>query len=460
MSRNDEILNSIREIIDPEVGKSIVSLGFIKNLQHDERGRVSFMVELNSQTNPHKENIRKQCEAAVGSLPWVSGVTVVMSSKPPARRNPLVAKSPALEKVQSIIAVSSCKGGVGKSTTAVNLAYTLSKLGARVGLFDADVYGPSLPILVSPEERALFMRGDLIQPLSYEGVSLMSFGFVSHTESGGSGPAIMRGPMVTQVINQLLTTTEWGTLDYLILDLPPGTGDIQLTLLQLVPITAAVIVTTPQQISFVDVVKGIQMFDKLKVPTIAVVENMSYFVCPNCDSKHYIFGQGARQSLINQYGIESSFEIPLRDEIARFSDSGRPVVLAEPDGPAAQIYLDITKAIVREVSKIRLGRVTPPTVEFNATDGVKITLSSGEVLTCHPALIRRACRCAHCVEEFSHRQLLDPAMIAEEVYPISILPMGNYAVAMTWSDGHASSIFPYEQLLKLARGIVDEPVSN
>lgn len=448
MSRETEILDSLRHIIDPDLGKDIVSLGFIKDLVHDEGGRVSFTVELTTPACPIKERFKQQCEEAVRALPWVTAVAVTMSARPrEAAPNPLLARAPGLEKVRHIVAVSSCKGGVGKSTTAVNLAYSLSQLGARVGIFDADVYGPSLPTLVSPNNRELFMRNELIQPLEFEGVRLMSFGFVPAGPGGGA--AIMRGPMVTHVINQLLTTTEWGELDYLVIDMPPGTGDIQLTLTQIIPITAAVIVTTPQQLSFVDVVKGIQMFDKLKVPTVAVVENMSYFLCPDNGKKYYLFGQGARRKLVEQFGIRNSFEIPIEPEISRLSDNGTPVVLADRDSGSSKLYAEIAGAVVREIAKLEHGGLVRPKVTFTAERGIVVTRPTGEEHVLAPAVVRRACRCAHCIEEFSGKPLLDPASVPETIYPRSITPMGNYAVAIAWSDGHASSIYPYEQLMKL-----------
>ncbi|MCO6399782.1 MAG: P-loop NTPase [Verrucomicrobia bacterium] len=448
MDRNDQIRDSMRQIISPGSDKDIVSLGLIKKLQHDDQGHVAFTLELTTAAVPHREQLKKACEESVSKIPWVTSVSIAMSAQPRAKPNPLRVKSPGLDHVKHIIAVSSCKGGVGKSTTAVNLAYSLAKRGDKVGLFDADIYGPSFPILVSPRETELYMRGEFIQPLEYEGVLLMSFGFVAN--QAGGGPAIMRGPMVTQVINQLLTTTEWGELDYLVIDMPPGTGDIQLTLTQLIPITAAVIVTTPQQLSFVDVVKGIQMFDKLKVPTVAVVENMSYFQCPNCASRHYIFGQGARKKLTEQFGIQNTFEIPLYPEIARLSDSGTPVVLADKDGVMASLYGEIASSVVQEISKITSGGFAPPTVEFDPDRGMIIKLSNGDERTCSPADLRRACRCAHCIEEFSGKKILDPASIPESITPTHISPMGNYAVAISWSDGHSSSIYSYDLLLQLA----------
>jgi len=445
--RNVEILDKLKSVIDPDLGKDIVTLGFIKDLHHDDAGRVSFTVELTTPACPVKERFRSDCERLVRELPWVTSVDVIMSAAP--RSNPLTARAPGLKGVANILAVSSCKGGVGKSTCAVNLAYTLSRMGAKVGIFDADVYGPSLPTMVSPAITELYAVADMIQPLDYEGVKLMSFGFVPTGQPGG-GAAIMRGPMVSQVINQLLTTTAWGELDYLVIDFPPGTGDIQLTLTQLIPITAAVIVTTPQQLSFVDVVKGIQMFDKLKVPTIAVVENMSYFECGTCKTRHNLFGQGARKKLVEQFGLRNSFEIPILPEISKHSDEGTPAILAVPNGQVAKIYSEIGDAVVREVSRLKFGAVDKPRVMYTPGIGIVVTMADGGERTVKPADLRRKCKCALCIEEFSGKPLLRPEEVADNVYPKSMQPMGNYAVAIQWSDGHNSSIYPYEAITALA----------
>ena len=447
MNHEQQILDQLRHIIDPDLGRDIVSLGFIKDLTVKD-GQVSFTVELTTPACPVKERFRTDCEAAVRQLPWVTDVNVLMSAAPRPAGNPLAAKSRGLAGVKNILAVSSCKGGVGKSTVAVNLAFTLSRMGAKVGIFDADVYGPSLPTMVSPADKELYARDDLIQPLEFEGVKLMSFGFVNTGPNGG--PAIMRGPMVTQVINQLLTTTEWGELDYLVIDFPPGTGDIQLTLTQLIPLTAALIVTTPQELSFVDVVKGIQMFDKLKVPTIGVVENMSYFQCGKCGEKQYLFGQGARRKLVEQFGLRNSFEIPIYPEISRQGDAGVPVVLADREGPVAMVYSQIADSAVREISKLKFGGTERPKVSYAPGKGILLSYDDGRQLAVNPAALRRRCRCAHCVEEFSGRQVLKPEQVAETVYPTELQPMGNYAVAVTWSDGHNSSIYPYDVMVQCA----------
>lgn len=363
----------------------------------------------------------------------------------PPKGNPLTQKSPGLENVSNIIAVSSCKGGVGKSTVAVNLACTLKSQGYRVGLFDADVYGPSLPTIVRPASTDLFSRQELIVPIDFKGLKCMSFGYVP-TGPGGSGAAIMRGPMVTQIINQLLTGTEWGALDYLIIDMPPGTGDVQLTLTQLIPLTAAVIVTTPQELSFVDVVKGIQMFHKLKVPTVAVVENMAYFQCSDCGSKQYIFGRGVRQRLVDQFGIQNAFDLPLLPDLARMSDAGTPLVWEEPDHPASAIFSKLAEATLKEVERIKTDAHGTPSVRFVIGRGIVVTWPDEREQDIDPATLRRACRCALCVEETTGKPLLDPSTVPEDIYPTDIIPMGNYAVAIHWSDGHTSSIYPFDAL--------------
>lgn len=442
MSREQEVLDQMRDIIDPDLGKDIVSLGFIKDLSINDEGQVAFVLELTTPACPVKDQFKTACEEAVSRLPWVTDVQVLLSARP---TRPAAPQPQGLARVKHLVAVSSCKGGVGKSTVAVNLAYALSGAGARVGLFDADVYGPSLPTMVRPAETDLFTRDELIEPLECDGVRLMSFGFVP--KPPGQDAAIMRGPMVSQIINQLLTGTDWGELDYLVIDMPPGTGDIALTLAQGVPITAALIVTTPQQLSFVDVVKGIQMFDKVKIPTIGVVENMSYFICDGCDKRHYPFGRGARERLVRQYGFRSTFEVPIDADVSRLGDDGRPVILERADSEPARVYREVAGYVAREVSKIAYGGGASPNVRFEAERGIVVAPPGGEEQVIPPAELRKRCRCAVCVEETTGRPLLDPGSVHEDVYPTAIQPMGNYAVAISWSDGHTSSIYPYDSII-------------
>ncbi len=368
---------------------------------------------------------------------------------PPNKRpNPLIDKAPGLQRVRHLLAVSSCKGGVGKSTVAVNLAYALHGQGMKVGLFDADVYGPSLPTIVRPRSTDLFSRNELIVPLEAEGVKLMSFGFVP-TAPGSSGAAIMRGPMVTQVINQLLTGTDWGELDYLVIDMPPGTGDIQLTLTQLIPLTAAIIVTTPQELSFVDVVKGIQMFQKLKVPTIAVVENMAFYECGQCGHRDYLFGPGVRNRIVEQFGIHNAFEIPLWSALSQSGDAGRPVLLEQPDHVVSQTFVALARAADEEINRLQTGGANP-IARFVIGRGVVLTWPDGREQDIDPATLRRRCQCARCIDENTGQPLLDPESVPDDIYPTELHPMGNYAVAVQWSDGHDASIYPYDFLATLA----------
>lgn len=437
--RKQEVLDALRVIVDPDLNQDIVSLGFIKNLDITG-GAVSFTVELTTPACPVKASFKKQCEAAVTALPWVESAAVEMSAR--AQAAPPKDAAPGLKQVSRIIAVSSCKGGVGKSTTAVNLAFSLSKAGARVGLLDADIYGPSLPTLVHTGETGLFRHGDLIAPLEFEGVKLMSFGYVMDP----SKAAVMRGPMVSGIIGQLAGETEWGELDYLVVDMPPGTGDIQLTLTQKMSFSGAVIVTTPQQLSFVDVVKGMQMFESVKVPTLAVVENMSYFRCTGCKEKHYPFGKGAMARIVEQYGIENTVEVPMVADLSESSDRGLPLVLDDPTSETARLYEGLAGAVVREVARMENGAVPQPEVAFQKGRGIVVHGASGPDRVIDPADLRRRCRCAACVDEHTGAQILKPEDVPDDVVPLSIEKMGNYAVAVQWSDGHNSSIYPYDRM--------------
>ncbi len=444
MSREQEILEQLKTIIDPDLGKDIVTLGFVKDLEISEAGDVRFNLELTTPACPVKEEFRTSCSEALAKLSWVSSVAVNMTA---AAGRPGVAQAGGgLAKVKHIIGVASCKGGVGKSTVAVNLAFTLAGMDAAVGIFDADIYGPSLPTMVGADFEGLYQHENQIMPVETNGVKLMSFGYAS--ANTGGGPAIMRGPMVTQVINQLLTGTGWGELDYLVIDMPPGTGDIQLTISQLVSMTAAIMVTTPQQISFVDVVKGIEMFDKVNIPTVAVIENMSYFECAQCGTRHELFGAGAMKQLVNQFGIANSFAIPLDADVSRLSDSGQPVVLAEPESVVTSIYREVAAATVREISKIVFGGESKPEVAFEPDQGILFTTGDGASAFIAPAVLRRNCRCANCINEMTGARTLKDEDVSDDIRPETIRSMGNYAVNVEWSDGH-TSIYPYAMLEQL-----------
>ncbi|GFS40988.1 ATP binding protein [Actinidia rufa] len=451
-----DVLKALSQIIDPDFGTDIVSCGFVKDLHvHEASGEVSFRLELTTPACPIKDMFEQRANEVVEALPWVKKVNVTMSAQP---AKPIFAGQlpPGLQTISNIVAVSSCKGGVGKSTVAVNLAYTLAGMGARVGIFDADVYGPSLPTMVSPANRLLEMNAErrTIIPTEYLGVKLVSFGFA------GQGRAIMRGPMVSGVINQLLTTTEWGELDYLVIDMPPGTGDIQLTLCQVVPLTAAVIVTTPQKLAFIDVAKGVRMFSKLKVPCVAVVENMCHF---DADGKRYYpFGRGSEDPHVNiqmgvvqQFGIPHLFDLPIRPTLSASGDSGMPEVVADPLGEVANTFQDLGVCVVQQCAKIRQQVSTAVTYD-KSLKAIRVKVpDSDEEFLLHPATVRRNDRSAQSVDEWTGEQKLQFMDVPEDIEPEDIRPMGNYAVSITWPDGF-SQIAPYDQLQMIER-LVDVP---
>ncbi|XP_057536676.1 fe-S cluster assembly factor HCF101, chloroplastic [Amaranthus tricolor] len=444
-----DVLKALSQIIDPDFGTDIVSCGFVKDLQIDEAvGEVSFRLELTTPACPVKDMFEQEANEVVLALPWVRKVNVTMSAQP---AKPIFAGDlpKGLQTISNIVAVSSCKGGVGKSTVAVNLAYTLAGMGARVGIFDADVYGPSLPTMVSPENRLLEMNPETksIIPTEYLGVKLISFGFA------GQGRAIMRGPMVSGVINQLLTTTEWGELDYLIIDMPPGTGDIQLTLCQVVPLTAAVIVTTPQKLAFIDVAKGVRMFSKLKVPCVAVVENMCHF---DADGKRYYpFGRGSGSQVVSQFGIPHLFELPIKPVLSASGDSGQPEVVADPLGEVANTFQELGVCVVQQCAKIRQ-QVSTAVSYDKSIKAIRVKVpDSDEEFLLHPATVRRNDRSAQSVDEWTGEQKLQYTDIPEDIEPEDIRPMGNYAVEITWPDGF-NQIAPYDQLQTIER-LIDMP---
>lgn len=444
--REQALLKALSTVIDPDLGQDIVSLGFIKDVQFSEvpglKGMhdVSFQVELTTPACPVKDIFKSDCKRLAEDIPFIGKANVIMTAAAPKAN--VATPTGALDNIGAIVAVASCKGGVGKSTTAVNLAYSLASRGAKVGIMDADIYGPSLPTLVEPEERAVQFKDGRIRPLESHGVKLMSFGYVNPDS------AIMRGPMIANVLNQLLTTTQWGVLDYLIIDLPPGTGDVQLTLSQIINMTAAVIVTTPQKLSFVDVIKGIDMFDKVSVPSVAVVENMSYFIAPGTSEKHFIFGKGHQQRLVEQYGIANSFAMPIDPELSEKSDNGVPYVVANPGSMLSDEYQKLASAVVQEVSKIQYGGLGIPDVQWDKASGyIKVTMPKAKVTQeIWPATLRRQCRCALCVDEMTGAPKLDPADVSEDVKPMKMAPVGNYALDILWSDGHPS-LYPYSRFV-------------
>ena len=331
--------DALKSVVDTNTGLDPVSAKQLKNLRI-EGGDVSFDVELGYPAKSQIPALRKAYIAAVRTLPGVENVSANVSSKIIAHQAQRgVALLPG---VKNLIAVASGKGGVGKSTTAVNLALALSAEGARVGILDADIYGPSLPMMMGISGRPESSDGKTMDPMENHGLQVMSIGFMIDAD----GAMIWRGPMATQALEQLLRQTNWKDLDYLIVDMPPGTGDIQLTLSQRVPITGAIIVTTPQDIALLDAKKGLKMFEKVSVPILGVVENMAVYCCPNCGHTAHIFGADGGKKMAAQYGVDYLGALPLTMSIREQADSGAPTVVADPDGEIAGIY----KAMARQVA--------------------------------------------------------------------------------------------------------------
>lgn len=343
----DLIKSVLSNIIDPDLGKDVVTLGFVRNIKISG-SNISLEINLTTPACPVKDKMKAQAEELLAKLPGVADITVTMTAT--TRGKITQAGSPiaaSLGMVKNIIAVASGKGGVGKSTTAVNLAYALAAAGSTVGLLDADVYGPSIPHMTKPDKPQQ-SNSQLISPPLAGRVKIMSIGLFA----GGEKATILRGPMVSGVIKQFLTQVNWGELDYLIIDYPPGTGDIQLTLSQTAPITGAVVVTTPQDVALIDVRKAVAMFDTMKVPVLGVVETMSYFLCDGCSKKHYIFRDGGGRKVATEFGVSFLGEVPLETAVAGSCDQGKPLVESLPSSAAAGAYRDIAGAVASQVSMI------------------------------------------------------------------------------------------------------------
>jgi ATP-binding protein involved in chromosome partitioning len=335
---------ALSQVVDPNTGKDFVSSKSIKNIQLDGNN-VAFDVELGYPAQSQIDLIRQATTAAVGAIDGVGTVTANVYSKILAHSAQRGVK--LLSNVKNIIAVASGKGGVGKSTTAVNLALALAAEGAQVGILDADIYGPSQPMMMGISGRPESRDGKTMEPLENYGLQVSSIGFMINPDE----PMVWRGPMVTQALQQLLEQTNWRDLDYLIVDMPPGTGDIQLTLSQKVPVTGAVIVTTPQDIALLDARKGLKMFEKVGIPILGIVENMSVHVCSNCGHAEPIFGEGGGAKMCAEYGVEFLGALPLTMSIREQADSGKPTVVADPDGSIAKIYKEIARKIAVKVAE-------------------------------------------------------------------------------------------------------------
>lgn len=366
------------------------------------------------------------------------------STKEEAKK-PLRSGPPSLAGVKHIIAISSGKGGVGKSTLSANLAIALKHQGAKVALMDADIYGASQPGMFGARvgEEQLTVVDNMLHPLDKHGIQFVSMGLLMGAEDG---PVVWRAPMVNKLIQQFIGQVAWGEQDFLLIDLPPGTGDIQLTLVQRVTLSGAVVVTTPQQVAMGIAQKGMRMFDQVNVPVLGVIENMSGFTCGNCGHTTDIFKSGGGQLMAEQTGVPFLGGIPLDTDIMNSGDDGIPVLENKPDSDAAKTFLALAERLIEQVEAVESDPLIPQSIEINPAGKLSIVWGDGEHHEYSPYNLRVACACALCVDENTGKQILDPSRVALDIGIEGYTMTGRYALTLTFTDGHNTGIYTFHKL--------------
>lgn len=443
-----EVLNALRAVMDPDLNKDIVSLGFVKNVKICD-GIIGFDVELTTPACPVKEDLKKQAHDRVKALPGVSQVNVNMTAQ--TRGRPQSAAD-VLKGVKNVIAVGSGKGGVGKSTATANLALSLASTGAKVGILDADIYGPSIPGMLGTFERPRATDDNrAIPPMAY-GIKIMSVGVLM----GDDAPAIWRGPIASRMLQQFLGAVEWGELDYLLLDLPPGTGDVQLTISQSAPLNGAVIVTTPQDVALRIAKKGLKMFQTVNVPILGLIENMSGFACPDCGKTHNIFRKGGGERAAREMGIPFLGAVPLDPRMVEAGDLGKPLVALDKESPGAKAFEIVAKNLASQISIVNYNESKvqnrPQSVHL-AEDPAFILWDDKKTMHYNPRKLRLACPCAACKDEMTGEQILQDADVAQNVTVSEARPVGRYGLNLVFSDGHSSGIYVFELLRSLGHPV-------
>ncbi len=443
----DQVLKALKAVQDPDLHRDIVDLGFVKDVKACD-GLVAFTIELTTPACPVREQMKEQAHRAVMAIPGVKQVDIKMTSQVRASKSDQ--KDKMVPLVKNIVPVASGKGGVGKSTVSANLAVALSMMGAKVGLMDMDVFGPSIPLLTGAVPASGGNPNRFVPPIAH-GVKVVSMGFFINPGDA----VIWRGPMLDKAVKQFLGQVDWGELDYLVVDLPPGTGDIQLSLCQTIPLTGAAVVSTPQDAALQVAEKAIIMFNKLNTPVLGIVENMSGYVCSHCGNKEDVFGVGGAQRYATEHGIPFLGAVPLSIDIRETSDSGQPIVISHPDSPSAKAFMKIAENLAAQISirTANMGadnRPIPSKIELRSRQQLAIQWSDGKetLLNCYD--LRVQCPCAQCVDEMTGERRLNPAAIAKDVWPQNIAPVGRYALHFDWSDGHKSGIYTFEHLRKSA----------
>lgn len=453
--KKKKALEALESILAPRDQRSIVSLGWVKNFRLCGNN-LAFELELPLSDEERREEIKKLCEAKALTVEGIDHVSVKAAFLPPSEKpvGALALEDSPLKGVKYVLAVASGKGGVGKSTMATNIAVSLMDRGYKTGLLDCDIYGPSIPLMLGLEdvEPTMTMAGKLL-PAKYDTLKVMSVGIIAQEDA----PLIWRGPMVTQLTQQFLSQVEWGELDFLVLDLPPGTGDVQITLCQFVPISGAVIVTTPQDVCFSIARKALNMFNRLKVPTLGLIENMSVFVCSGCQKETAIFGLPHLETFCQEEGIPFLGKVPLESSVVRGGDEGKPIVKSAPEAPSAQAIgavmdkiLDQTRGQMEEWEKMEkfafgireIRQAIPTELEILWTDGLPSKYECYE--------LRAACTCALCIDEWTGEVMVDKKEVSLDIYPLQIKRIGNYALQFEWSDGHKTGIYTLEHLREMS----------
>jgi ATP-binding protein involved in chromosome partitioning len=483
MSLNkDQVVERLRRVKGPDMQGNIVDLGLVSEVLLKD-GRVSFSITVPAERAAELEPLRQAAEKVVREMAGVTGVLAVLTAEKPrgaaaggngtAVRSAQVPESARVKEarakaapgpaapaaaasggkhviqvagIKHMIAVASGKGGVGKSTTAVNLALGLQAIGLKTGILDADIYGPSQPRLLGLTGRPQVAQGNKLRPMQGFGLKAMSMGFL--VDEGT--PIIWRGPMVVSALTQMLRDVDWGELDALVIDMPPGTGDVQLTMAQQVPLSGAIIVSTPQDLALIDARKGLNMFRKVDVPVLGIIENMSYFICPKCGERSDIFGHGGARMEAEKLGIAFLGGVPLHMDIRATSDEGQPIVASSPDSAHAQIYRDIATKAWSELQGSSGARLLPPKIEISAGGAELVIAFEGEKPFTLSAEMLRVMSPSAEVQGHSPEQRVTVGK-KRNVKIKDLKPVGNYAVRIVFDDGHDTGLYAWSYLQTLDR---------
>ena len=479
----DQVVERLRRVKGPDMQGNIVDLGLVSEILLKD-GRVSFSITVPAERASELEPLRQAAEKVVREIDGVTGVVAVLTAEKPRGATPSgngsgargaqvpesarvrqarasgmgggaapAAPAPGaagrghlaqVAGIKHMIAVASGKGGVGKSTTAVNLALGLQAIGLKTGILDADIYGPSQPRLLGLAGRPQVAHGNTLRPMQAFGLEAMSMGFL--VEEGT--PIIWRGPMVVSALTQMLRDVAWGELDALVIDMPPGTGDVQLTMAQQVPLSGAIIVSTPQDLALIDARKGLNMFRRVDVPVLGIIENMSYFLCPKCGERSDIFGHGGARLEAEKLGIPFLGGVPLHMDIRATSDEGRPIVASSPDSPHAQIYRDIATRAWSELQDSSAARLEPPKLEIGAGGAeLGVTFEGAKSFTLSAEMLRVMSPSAE-VQGHSPSQRVTVGK-KRNVRIKELKPVGNYAVRIVFDDGHDTGLYAWSYLQTL-----------